>query len=154
MSGYSKQIVLQWIPGHCCVTGNELSDPLAKKGASIQQTTRKVVPFTSAKRIDKKKMNDLSSIRYAERNSNKIWWNNLKDISMCARRKEVAEFCLTTGHDCLLKYFHRIHVAQAHFCMLCDFREDTDADRIRRCPSLKGFSMCNLYWQARDLLSS
>ncbi|GFX73063.1 uncharacterized protein TNCV_1704651 [Trichonephila clavipes] len=73
---------------------------------------------------------------------------------MWLRRKAVAEFRLTTGHDCLLKHLHRIHVAQAPFCTLCDFREDMDADHIRRCPALKGFSLCDLYWQARDLLGS
>ncbi|GFU87737.1 hypothetical protein TNCV_1483881 [Trichonephila clavipes] len=45
---------IQWIPGHCGVTGNEFADHPAKKGASIQQITtraREAVPFTSAKRI-------------------------------------------------------------------------------------------------------
>ncbi|GFX74441.1 transposable element Tcb1 transposase [Trichonephila clavipes] len=77
LSEYSKQIVLQWIHGHCDVTGNEFADHLAKKGASIQQITRKAVPFTSVRRIIQKKLNDFSSRRYPERNSNKIWWNNL-----------------------------------------------------------------------------
>ncbi|GFV07613.1 hypothetical protein TNCV_4941161 [Trichonephila clavipes] len=57
---FSEQIVVQWIPGHCGVTGNEFADHLAKKRASIQQITRKAVPFTSARRIIKKKLNDLS----------------------------------------------------------------------------------------------
>ncbi|GFU57221.1 RNase H domain-containing protein [Trichonephila clavipes] len=51
LSEYSKQIVLQWIPGHCGVIGNEFADHLAKMGASIQQITRKAVPFTSARGI-------------------------------------------------------------------------------------------------------
>ncbi|GFW98008.1 hypothetical protein TNCV_1806591 [Trichonephila clavipes] len=72
---------------------------------------------------------------------------------MCPRRKAVAEFRLTSGHDYLLKQLHRIHVAQAPFCTLCDFREDMDADLIRCCPVLKGSSLCDFYWQARDLLS-
>ncbi|GFW65890.1 transposable element Tcb2 transposase [Trichonephila clavipes] len=78
LSEYSKQIILQWIPGDCGVTRNEFADQLAKKGASIQCITRKDVPFTIVKRINKKKLNDLSSRQYAERNSNKIRWNNLK----------------------------------------------------------------------------
>ncbi|GFU24570.1 hypothetical protein TNCV_2265151 [Trichonephila clavipes] len=86
--------------------------------------------------------------------SNKMWWNNLKDLPMWSRRKAVAEFRLTTRHDCLLKHLHRIHVAQAPFFTLYDFREDIDADHIRRCPVLKGFSFCDLYWPARDLLGS
>ncbi|GFU29454.1 hypothetical protein TNCV_418851 [Trichonephila clavipes] len=71
LSEYSKQIISQWILGHYSVTGNELADHLKKKGTSIQQT-RKAVPFTSAKHIIMKKMNELSSNHYAERNSNKI----------------------------------------------------------------------------------
>ncbi|GFX15948.1 hypothetical protein TNCV_522551 [Trichonephila clavipes] len=35
LQSLSEQIVLQWIPRHCGVTGNEFSDHLTKKGASI-----------------------------------------------------------------------------------------------------------------------
>ncbi|GFT70081.1 hypothetical protein TNCV_4690231 [Trichonephila clavipes] len=48
---YSKEIALKWIHGHCSVTSKELVDYLAKNGASIQETTRKAIPFTSAKHI-------------------------------------------------------------------------------------------------------
>ncbi|GFT97849.1 hypothetical protein TNCV_2167611 [Trichonephila clavipes] len=36
LSEYSKKIVLQWIPGHCGVTGYEFEDHLAKKEAFIK----------------------------------------------------------------------------------------------------------------------
>ncbi|GFT60685.1 hypothetical protein TNCV_3584021 [Trichonephila clavipes] len=65
-------------------------------------------------------MNNLTSIQYTERNSNKIWRDNLKDLPMWPRRKPVAEFRLANGHDCLLKHLHRIHVAQALFYRLFD----------------------------------
>ncbi|GFU66906.1 hypothetical protein TNCV_895421 [Trichonephila clavipes] len=72
---------------------------------------------------------------------------------MWPRRKEIAEFRLTTGHYCLLKHLHIIRVTQAPTCTLCDFWEDMDPDHIRRCPALKnGSSLCDLYWQARNLL--
>ncbi|GFW77942.1 hypothetical protein TNCV_2489861 [Trichonephila clavipes] len=46
LSEYSKQIVLQWIPRHYGVTGNDFADHLAKKGASVEQRTRKAAHFT------------------------------------------------------------------------------------------------------------
>ncbi|GFU63344.1 hypothetical protein TNCV_247141 [Trichonephila clavipes] len=81
-------------------------------------------------------MNDLTSIEYTERNSNNIWRNNFKDLPMLPRRKAVAAFRLATEHDCLLKHLHRIHVAQAPFCTLCDIWEDMDANTLL--PSTKG----------------
>ncbi|GFY30931.1 hypothetical protein TNCV_1629051 [Trichonephila clavipes] len=132
-------------PENSVVTCNEFVDHLAKKEASVQLITRKAVLFTSAKRIIMKKLNGLPSGQYAERNFNKIWWNNLKDLSMWPRRKAVAELRLTTRHNCLLKHLHRIYVAQAHFCMICDFREDIDADHIHRCAALKSTPLCDLY---------
>ena len=33
-----KQTALQWIPGHCQISGNEHADALVKKGAKITQT--------------------------------------------------------------------------------------------------------------------
>ncbi|XP_015925706.1 uncharacterized protein [Parasteatoda tepidariorum] len=152
--GLSKEIVLQWIPGHCGVAGNELADHLAKQGASIQQTSKKAVPLTNAKRLIKKKMMDLTLNQYTEKNSGKIWWNNLKDLPMWPRRRAVAEFRLTTGHDCLLKHLHRIHVAQAPFCTLCDLQAEMDADQTRLFPALGDISLRDRYWRARDLLGS
>ncbi|GFT97954.1 hypothetical protein TNCV_2168421 [Trichonephila clavipes] len=54
----------------------------------------------------------------------------LKDLLMWPRRKAVAEFRLTIGHDCLRKHLHRVHVAQAPFYTLCDIWEDMDTDHI------------------------
>ncbi|GFU41398.1 hypothetical protein TNCV_2171541 [Trichonephila clavipes] len=96
-------------------------------------------------------MNGLISTKYIERNSNKIWSNNPKYLPMWSRHKAVTKFRLVTGHDCLLKYLHRIRVAHTPFCTLCDIWDDRDADHIRRCPALKDFPLCDLYRQARDI---
>ncbi|GFS47486.1 hypothetical protein TNCV_1612251 [Trichonephila clavipes] len=66
--------------------------PPSKEGSFHSIDNKESYPFYQ----EKKKLNDLSSKRYAERNSNKIWWNNLKDLPMWPRRKAVAEFRLTT----------------------------------------------------------
>ena len=44
-----KQIVLQWIPGHCQIAGNEYADTLAKKGAKITQTYIRETSYHSIK---------------------------------------------------------------------------------------------------------
>ena len=33
----SRRVVLQWIPAHCGISGNENADELAKRGANMQQ---------------------------------------------------------------------------------------------------------------------
>jgi len=45
LKGKHKQIALQWIPGHCQITGNEQADLLAK----ITQTYIREPPYRSIK---------------------------------------------------------------------------------------------------------
>ena len=47
LKGKHKQIALQWIPGHCQITGHEQADLLAKKGAKITQTYIRETPYHS-----------------------------------------------------------------------------------------------------------
>ncbi|GFT10455.1 hypothetical protein TNCV_3191171 [Trichonephila clavipes] len=128
LSEYFKQIVSQWIPGHCgneLVTGQELAHHLAKKGASIPQPTKKAIPFTSA---------------------------NLK-LFPCGQDVKQLPSIVRPLDTALLKRHHRIHVAQTTFCTLCDIWDDMVADHIRHCPALDS-SLCDLYWQSRELLGS
>ena len=73
----SKQVVLQWIPGHCGFANNKLADYLAKQGDSILQTSRNTIPFDNIKLLIKKKIMSFVLNQYPKRNSNKIWWNRL-----------------------------------------------------------------------------
>ncbi|GFU03235.1 transposable element Tcb1 transposase [Trichonephila clavipes] len=128
-----------WIPGHCGVTGKEFADHVSKKRGSFHSTDKESCP--SAKRIIKKKMKDLSSIQYTLREIP----IRSGGINLRSSQAVDAEFRLATGHDYLFKHLHRIHVAQAPFCTLCDSGVDMDADHIRRCPALKGSSLDDPY---------
>ena len=37
LTSYDIQLMLQWIPGHCDLPGNEKADKLAKEGAKQEQ---------------------------------------------------------------------------------------------------------------------
>ncbi|GFT59019.1 hypothetical protein TNCV_186191 [Trichonephila clavipes] len=133
--------------------GSWVCGPPSKEGSFNSTDNKESCPFHQCQAYHlEKKLNDLSSRQYSEQNFNKIWWNNCK-IFPCGQ-DVVSEFRLTTGHDCLLKHLYGIDVAQDSFCTLCDFREDVDADPIRRCPALKAFPLCDLYWQTKGLLGS
>jgi len=51
LKGKHKQIALQWITGHCQITGNEQADELAKKGTKITQTYIRETPYHSIKHL-------------------------------------------------------------------------------------------------------
>jgi hypothetical protein len=54
-SVFGVQVVLQWIPGHTGIKGNDKADMLAKRGASSQQPN-KPVAYTTAKQIIREKL--------------------------------------------------------------------------------------------------
>ena len=49
-----KTIILQWIPAHCGIQGNEKADILAKKGSKIMQKEKQKLSYESIKQIVKK----------------------------------------------------------------------------------------------------
>ena len=51
MSKHKIQVVLQWIPGHAGVEGNEKADSLAKKGAALPQPEAPVTYETAYEMI-------------------------------------------------------------------------------------------------------
>ncbi|GFW72240.1 hypothetical protein TNCV_702771 [Trichonephila clavipes] len=68
LSKCSREIVQQWIPGHCGVTGNELADEKGKllneKGSFHSTENKESCPIIIAKHIIKEMMNDLTPIQY------------------------------------------------------------------------------------------
>jgi len=51
INSYRVQIVLQWIPGHAGLPGNEKVDELAKRGASLPQPETPVSYQTACQMI-------------------------------------------------------------------------------------------------------
>jgi Ribonuclease HI len=50
-----EKLLLQWVPAHCGLIGNENADFLAKKGTKISIPIAQPPPFESVKRLIKTK---------------------------------------------------------------------------------------------------
>jgi hypothetical protein len=75
-----KQIALQWIPGHCQITGNEQADALAKKGAKITQTYIMETPYHSVKLYLKQVFQREYRHELEKRLSNKPWKQEISKV--------------------------------------------------------------------------
>lgn len=146
----NKTVVLQWIPGHCQIFGNDQADALAKKATSILQTQKEYTSYTSVKRYIRKVYNDHHVKQLTNRTSQKQWNTSLLDLPDWPRRNSVALFRLHTGHDCLAKHLHRFGMAETPFCPLCKQKVDMDRHHLNQCPALTTVNECDRYWEARS----
>ncbi|KAJ9591139.1 hypothetical protein L9F63_002325 [Diploptera punctata] len=72
------------------------------------------------------------------------------------QKTAVAQFRLTTGHDCLAKHLHKINILSTPRCILCNHpKEEMDDERLNDCATVKEkTSKTSKYWRARLLMTS
>ena len=123
----NKEIVLQWIPGHCQIHW-------LKKGARILQTHSNDLSYHSVKLY----------IRQLKKNCRKKTLN--KKLRTNSGKGKLL--------DCLGKHLHHIGLWDNPFCMLCGPQEDMDRNHLQRCAALSGTTECERYWEARTKMST
>lgn len=105
-------ITFQWIPSHCGIVENEISDVLAKKGCDLDQSIISVT-FAAAKATIKAKVK-----QDEEKLRNNDLWEKEDNVSKSGRRS-LAQL-RAHGHCPLLgAYRHRIGLQESPNCELC-----------------------------------
>ena len=136
-----KIVVLQWIPAHCGLQGNETADQLAKKGTKIIQKPTQKLSYHSAKLIINKNFKFEQTKWQIMNNSNKSWavlLDNKQVVPDSPRAAAVASFRLLTGHDCLAAHLHKIGILDSPKCILCQEEESImDGHHLFHCSALK-----------------
>ncbi|XP_041375615.1 uncharacterized protein LOC121388376 [Gigantopelta aegis] len=118
-------IILQWIPSHCCVPGNEEADMLSKTGSKLQQVSQPT-SYSEVNTIIKNRFNTNWKIRMEVEKE-----DNLESLG---RTQQVTIFRMRTGHCVLLSHLYRLRLAHTDECP-----RGTDAQTpehiLQSCPS-------------------
>ena len=115
----SRRVVLQWIPAHCGISGNEKADELAKRGANMQQQN---LPITiKPKKTIIKNMFLVNKIH--------------DDYHKLDRAGQVILIRLRTGHNRPNAHINKkLKSAPSSMC-ICNIEDQTTEHILQRCPN-------------------
>lgn len=116
----NKIIALQWLRGHCDVTGNEKAS--AKKATLLSQKLETTVSriFKDHSLEDNKVDERPNDQRLTIRISQRLLTDTIANTPYCASSEAVTKFHVNCGRDFLAKLLYHIGLFD---CTLCDQRQ-------------------------------
>ena len=153
--------MLQWVPSHVGLLGNEQADLLAKKGSKSKQRTAKEISLQRRQQELNQKMHH----KRGEQNKKDLQNKKYEDIAKYTekikhlpKRTAVAVFRLETGHESIDDRLHRMGIVpRTNRCSLCGKSVPLSKEHMLHCrrldPEKKDrMDLAGLYWEARGLM--
>ena len=126
LSKISNELVLQWIPGHIKIEGNETADNLAKAGGRQRQTNVSLHP-DEVKTIIKRNANQRWSEMHPTHSRSDAYYK-------LSRKQQRIIFRLRTGHNRLKQHmFCKLKIATNEMCT-CGTAPENAEHVLQSCP--------------------
>lgn len=161
LEAQGRKIVLQWVPSHVGLQGNEQADFLAKQGTSIIRKPKQHITINGRLKQLRKERNKKTYQETKENLSGKSYENihqYVKSIKHLPRKTTTALLRLYTGHDCLNEHLNRFGLKTSKFCTICNSPAAMNKDHLLQCRNLDPNKqarrdLAGLYWEARGLMA-
>ena len=142
ISKHNINLVLQWVPGHAGVPGNEMADELAKRGAALPQPEKPVNYQTACQMIRSNTKEEWMNT-WAASNKGRPMYTHMNrpkrsdPINKLKRGDQSIIFQLRTKHIPLNNHLKRIGVKTSSACPLCNCQDETVEHHLFECVRLK-----------------